>query len=94
MKYELEVQEEAWIDIEVAHDWYEQQRKGLGEEFIEEVENCFLLISAHPERFGYFKGSKVYRRIILSRFPYRVIFEVEKHKVIVNCVTHVKKNKI
>ena len=31
-----------------AYEWYEQQRKGLGEEFLQELEIAYHKISLHP----------------------------------------------
>lgn len=38
MKFRIQLQTEALVEMQEAYYWYETQRAGLGDEFIEEVE--------------------------------------------------------
>jgi hypothetical protein len=51
MTLRLVVKEDAVQDMAEAVEWYERQRLGLGAEFLNEVEECFSKIIAHPNRF-------------------------------------------
>lgn len=42
MSYEIVLQSEAIWDLQDAFEWYERKRKGLGFEFIEEIESGYL----------------------------------------------------
>lgn len=86
MSYALKIQSEAVIDIQEAFEWYEAQQKGLGVEFIEEVENGFTNICEHPKY--YTSINKIFRRIKIKRFPYLIIYEIEEDAVIINSVRH------
>lgn len=46
MSYQVVLQSEAVIDIQVAYEWYEQQRAGLGDEMIEEIEDLKVIVIA------------------------------------------------
>ena len=35
-----------------AYEWYEEQKPGLGEEFLEELDVIYRKIESHPEYFG------------------------------------------
>ena len=35
-----------------AYDWYEEQKPGLGEEFLSELDSTYLKLESHPEYFG------------------------------------------
>lgn len=70
MNYRLDIQLEAIVDIKKAYEWYEDKRIGLGYELITEIEDCYALISEHPDRYGYINGSPNFRRIRVYRFPY------------------------
>jgi toxin ParE1/3/4 len=89
MSYEIVLQSEAIWDLQEAFDWYESRKKGLGFEFIEEVESGYLKISEHPLRYPPINTQ--FRRIRISRFPYLVVYEVEGNSVIINSVRHVKR---
>ena len=73
-----------------AYDWYEEQRQGLGEEFIKELDSRFDKLQSHPEYFG--KIKKNFRQISLKRFPYVIVFEIIKNEVVVFAVFHTKRN--
>jgi hypothetical protein len=37
MIFKIVIKEEAYHDLQTAYDYYEEQRHGLGDEFIEEI---------------------------------------------------------
>ena len=37
MTFKIVIKEEAYLDLQVAFGYYEEQRSGLGEEFLEEI---------------------------------------------------------
>jgi plasmid stabilization system protein ParE len=87
----LRVHAAAETDIQSAADWYDQQREGLGDEFLEAVEEAFQIIQQLP-RGGLAAqaappGREV-RRYGLKRFPYSVFYEVSDEDIIVLAVTH------
>jgi plasmid stabilization system protein ParE len=64
---------DAAADVEDAYRWYENQRLGLGEEFLAAVGTVVESLAAYPERFP-----NVYRharRANLRRFPYSLSTE-------------------
>jgi hypothetical protein len=58
-------------DLAGAVGWYEDQRAGLGEEFLGAVEASFDAIQEFPEVFARVHGEV--RRAVVSRFPYAVL---------------------
>jgi plasmid stabilization system protein ParE len=73
-------------EIDDAADWYERQRVGLGEQFIEEVNRMFGVLLATPELYPVVHGD--IRQALLHRFPYAVYYLVEPDRVIVVGVVH------
>lgn len=67
-------------------DWYEEQRSGLGEEFLSVVQATFKSIETCPELFAFVAGE--IRRAVMSRFPFAVFYVVETHRVVVLRVLH------
>lgn len=82
--YKLILQSEAVSDMQEAFEWYEEQKEGLGFEFIEEVETCFSQIRNHPQY--YTSINERYRRLKVYRFPYLIIYETEEEAVVINSV--------
>ncbi len=68
----LIIRPDAEIDIAEGYGWYEQQRDGLGVEFMEEVSAVINAIHAEPLRFP--KTFRQLRRALVHRFPYGVFF--------------------
>ncbi len=81
---------EAVKDLDDAFQWYEDQRRSLGGEFVREADaNMAALLSipqAHPVVL------KDVRRIILKRFPYGVYYLLEKDRIVVIAVLHLKRD--
>ena len=52
--------------------WYEQQRAGLGDEFLDEVDLAITAILELPDRWPEVQPG--YRKYRLDRFPYGLIY--------------------
>jgi len=77
-------------DIAEAYLWYESQRSGLGEEFLRAVEACLDTIRLRPKLSAPVHDD--YRRALVLRFPYCVVYEFEKATVTVYSVIHTARN--
>jgi plasmid stabilization system protein ParE len=83
------VQDDAEIEVEEAALWYEDERPGLGLEYIAAVSRVMVDIGEDPERFPLWKPP--WRRALLRRFPYVVFFEIEKDRAVVWAVAHARR---
>ena len=52
MSLPLKFSRAAKRDIDVAFVWYENQRPGLGDEFLAAVDECIERIRGNPERYA------------------------------------------
>lgn len=86
MKRTLLIQPEAERDLAEGLAWYEEQRPGLGQEFIMGVEAALETIECHPESHPRVHGDT--RRALLRRFPYGVFYLLEPDRIIVLAVMH------
>jgi plasmid stabilization system protein ParE len=86
MAAKLVVAPEAEFDLEQAYAWYEAQRVGRGDDFLDRVDACIQGILRFPEMHAVFHGN--YRRALVRRFPYAVFYEYADDTVIVYCVLH------
>ncbi|MBC1236618.1 type II toxin-antitoxin system RelE/ParE family toxin [Nostoc sp. 2RC] len=90
MNYQLIISPEAELDIQDAFEWYEQRYSGLGSEFVRAVDSCLALIGRNP--LAYSVVYRQARRVLIRRFPYGVIYVVEKNVITVIACYHVKRN--
>ena len=58
--YSLTIKPRAILMTKNAYDWYEKQKPGLGEEFLDELDGIYFKLESHPEYFG-----KVKKRIFV-----------------------------
>jgi len=84
------VRSEAEQDITETFEWYEQQRKGLGDDFLLRVESAFDFLIQDP--FSFAPIYKDIRRILLRRFPYGIFYMVSRGSIIVLAVIHAKRH--
>lgn len=87
--YNIVVSVRAEKHVNAAYDWYEQQREGLGDEFLSVVEVALFSIQAHPLLYG-FRSKKV-RGCIVKGFPYIILFYVRGANIRVVAVFHMSK---
>ena len=86
MKYPVRLRPDAERDLAAAASWYEQQRTGLGQEFLDEFMAVREMLSDTP-----LICPVVHRkthRALLNRFPFGVYFLVENADVVVVAVMH------
>jgi len=86
----LIIKEEAARETIEAFLWYETTNKGLGESFLGELEECYHKIMRNPEAFQ--KQYKDFRHTQLKRFPFIIIFEIEKESALIYKVFHTSSN--
>jgi toxin ParE1/3/4 len=69
--------------------YYEMQTSGLGAQFIDEVQCSLTALSVNPYTASKIKGD--IRRRLLARFPFGILFVVEKNALMVLAVMHLKR---
>lgn len=73
-------------DLSDAYSWYEEQRVGLGEEFMTSVDACVEGILRNPTMYA--RVHEEYRRALTRRFPYAIFYEVVDDTITVYGVFH------
>ena len=90
MTYKIEVQVEAIREMQVAFEWYENRRPGLGYELLDEIDLCYDKLRESPTHYSYI--NQRYRRISTKRFPFLLIYEIVENSVVINSTHHAKKS--
>jgi plasmid stabilization system protein ParE len=80
----------AEADIEDAYRWYEDQRTGLGAEFLRAIEAILAVVEREPELYA--PIHKNARRVLLRRFPYAVFYVIQPQTIEVVGCFHVRRN--
>src|SRR5882724_7623006 len=88
MSYCLITRFEAEVDITDSAIWYQQQQKGLGDEFVAEVHSTIGRVVANPRQFPRLRRIPEVRRAFTNRFPYRVFFVLWPDSIEVFRVLH------
>ena len=86
MKWRVYIRPMARADLQKAHDWYEEQCAGLGEEFLLAAAEVLLRLESNPERYPFYYGK--FRRALTRRFPYKLFFQIHGNAVIIFRVFH------
>ncbi len=87
--YEIAVHESAEEELIAAVLYYESRETDLGEEFLRQLALSFDRIHEHP--LSYRIVFDEYRRCLMSRFPYGVVYRIEDERVLVFAVAHVRR---
>jgi plasmid stabilization system protein ParE len=77
-------------DAEQARDWYERRELGLGSDFLDALEGTILEIAESTEFYRFIR--KPYRRSLMRRFPFLVVFEERDKCVWILAVFHTSRN--
>ena len=88
--YRLISDQQADRNVEAAYAWYENERSGLGLEFLDGLQATFDRIANGP--FKYQELRPTIRHAQLRRLPYAVYFTVESDMVVVFAVMHARQN--
>lgn len=73
-------------EIKASYDWYESQAEGLGDDLLTELESAYKAIGELPDTWPKFQ--KRFRRFLLSKFPFSVIYGLSNETIYVVAVMH------
>lgn len=88
--YTLAFHPSAGGEVRDAYRYYEDKKPGLGDEFIDALDDLFNLITDNPNLFA-FDFNKV-RKSPLKRFPFSIYYEVFEDRIFVYSVFHQSRN--
>lgn len=76
----------ARADLARAKSWYAEQRKGLDDELLVEVEATFRRVLGNPNLYPQVFGRV--RRALTHRFPYKVFYLVHHEEIHILAIRH------
>jgi len=87
--YQVEFHDDADQEMKAASRYYEERVRGLGDEFLDEIEEGLTRIHQFPIAWSIYEGE--YRRYLLKRFPYGLIYRIESEKIFIIAVAHLNR---
>jgi len=90
MNYVLVFRPEVREELNEAYNWYENQQTGLGDDFLNCIDDILNRICQMPESYPI-----VYRdirRSVVRRFPYAVYYRIVSSRVIVTAIFHSRRD--
>ena len=79
----------AQTELTYAAAFYDRERPGLGDRFVEEFERVVALLNDNPE-LGIAIGDNR-RSIVFDRFPFRLIYSLEDSVIRIIAICHQKR---
>ena len=73
-------------EVDDAVLWYEERAEGLSREFLDELDRVVRLVRAHPLIATQIEPE--IRRFLLTRFPYSLIYGIDRETIVVIAVAH------
>lgn len=92
MSYHLVIEDVALEEAISARNWYNTQKNGLGNEFVDALEDIFNYIIKFPEACNKVFGQQ--RQAVLKRFPYVVLYKIEGNNLVVYAIFHTSQNPV
>jgi toxin ParE1/3/4 len=84
------VRPKAEADIDRAYAWYERERQGLGEEFLDEINATLQSVLEMPR--GYPVVQRQTRRALVHRFSYGLFYRVVDETIVFVACFHTSRN--
>jgi plasmid stabilization system protein ParE len=81
----------ASAELRAAVQWYEEQRPGLGAEFLAAIASTLESIGTYPDAGAPTGDDPAIRRAPVSRFPYDIIYRHRAKEVVVLAFAHTKR---
>lgn len=90
MNYVLVFRPEVREELNEAYNWYENQQTGLGDDFVNCIDDILNRICQMPE--SYPTVYRDIRRSVVRRFPYAVYYRIVSSRVIVTAIFHSRRD--
>jgi toxin ParE1/3/4 len=84
----------AELEAAEAAAWYDDQRLGLGDDFLDELQKALARAQSQTDACSVledFPGPDLVQRCLLRRFPYMAIFLCRSDEILVVAICHVRR---
>jgi toxin ParE1/3/4 len=91
MLYSYNLSQEAENDLFEAFTWYEEQKQGLGDEFLKSLDNAYQSIIQNPSTYRIIYKNKI-RAFSVKRFPFLILYLIDNHDINVISIFNTHRN--
>ena len=91
MTLSIRVSSLASLELAEAVRWYESKRSGLGDDFLAEVAKTIDWLALNPEAGNPIASDQRTRRLLVSRFPYQIVYRRRPDEIVIVGVAHLKR---
>jgi plasmid stabilization system protein ParE len=88
----VEIHPKVYEELEESRSWYEEQAKGLGRDFLKEVDRAIETIRTSSTVWPWYDKQKQVRRFIIHRFPFAIIYRRMKNLIQIFAVMHLRRH--
>jgi plasmid stabilization system protein ParE len=81
---------EAEYELDQAIKWYANQGQGLDDDFMRCIDGAIARIKRNPKMFPF--ALRNTRKIVVSKFPYTLYYEIVEKEISILAVFHAKRN--
>ena len=88
----LRIDPDARQEATDAAEWYDQNKAGLGTDFLDMLADAMQVIAEHPARWPRYTDVAVHgnlHRYRLDRFPYHIVYDLRDQEILVIAIAHV-----
>jgi plasmid stabilization system protein ParE len=85
----LFIHEDAQIEYVESYAWYHERGNHIAEAFEREVEHALAVLHDAPDRWPAYIGK--WRRILLRRFPFGIVYGIMDKKIVVVAIMHTRR---
>jgi len=82
------IHEDAQLEILNALEYYREISEDLSHDLLEKLQDAIAVISHHPHFYPVIRGA--FRKINLSRFPFKIIFKLRGDEIFIIAFMHHK----
>lgn len=86
MLIKIKILEIAYLEFELAKEFYELEQSGLGAGFEDEIKNALRRIQQYPQAWPLER--REIRRYLTHKFPYKILYSVQKDTIVVLAFVH------
>lgn len=90
--YAIEFHTDAAREMQATAAYYEERERGLGDEFLDEIEQGLRRIQQFPFLWSIYENE--YRRYLLKRFPYGIIYRMDPEVIFIIAVAHLRRKPV
>lgn len=86
MNLDLKISEQAALETHESYLWYQERQEGLGEKFLNALDELYVAINNRPESFPIYTDN--FRRALLGKFPFLIFYKIYQDRIVVFSVFH------